>query len=620
MQERGSISIHTENILPIIKRWLYAEKEVFLRELVSNSADALTKLHKMSLVGEVKTNTLEPKITVAIDKDKKTLTITDTGLGMTADEIKKYINQVAFSGIQDFVKKYQGKDQDHQIIGHFGLGFYSSFMVADKVEIDTLSYQEGAEAVHWSCDGSTEFVLEKSDRTTIGTSIILHIGEDSKEMLDDIIVKRILNKYCAFIRYPIEMDNKIVNDPQPLWTKSPTTLTDKDYVDFFHKLFPLSPDPLFWIHINIDHPFKVSGILYFPKLKHELDASSGEVKLYCSQVYVEDNAKELVPEFLTLLKGAIDCPDLPLNVSRSALQNDPQVQLISQHISKKVADKLSGLAKTDQETYEKYWADIHPFIKFGMMRDHKFCERMQEYVIFKNSEDKYTNLNDYLERMKDKTDGKIIYASDATLQANYLSMFKDQGLEAIIAETMIDTHFLPFLEMETQRKYQFKRIDSDVSKHLTEQKSQIVDPVDQKSSSDKVQEVFSKYLSRPKVKVQVEALKTDKVPAMLIFDENARRLREMSRFAARGEEPFDPTSEEHTLVVNLSSPAIKSLIALSKGAGKDQELSMIVDQVYDLAYLQLGKFNAESMQKFVERSVQILEKVGGGSSASSIIL
>ena len=622
MNETGHISIHTENILPIIKKWLYAEKEVFLRELVANAADALTKLRKFSLVGEATGDIPEAKITIALDKEAKTLTITDSGLGMTADEIRKYINQVAFSGIKDFVEKYKGQDDDHQIIGHFGLGFYSSFMIAHKVEIDTLSFRPGSEAAHWSCDGSTEFSLTSSDRKEIGTSIILHVSEDSAEMLEEGIVQAILSKYCAFIKFPIEMGGKVVNEPHPIWTKTPSQLSDKDYIDFFHKLFPASPDPLFWIHLNVDHPFKLSGVLYFPKLKHELDASQGEVKLYCNQVYVADNAKELIPEFLTLLKGAVDCPDLPLNVSRSALQKDPQAQLISQHIVKKVADKLTGMAKTEEETYRKFWDDIAPFVKFGMMRDHKFAERMTEYILFKSSEGGFTTLPAYQERMKGKVDDKIIYCSDEAAQASYLGMFKAQALEAVIADTMIDQHFLPFLEMESGRKYKFQRIDSDISAHLVDDSasSTIVDPKDRKNTVEKIQDLFKKHLTRTKVKVRIEALNST-VPAVLLFDENMRRFKEMSRMNPYAS-AMEPTDDDHTLVVNQNSPAVKGLLGIAAGgSAREAEVQMMVDQIYDLAFLQQGKFTPEAMQRFIDRSATLMGRMGGeGGGASSIIL
>ncbi len=608
--ETGHISIHAENILPIIKRWLYSEKDIFIRELVANAADAMTKLAKLSLMGEVKRPIEEPKITVTIDKEAKTLTISDNGIGMTADEVKKYINQVAFSGVKDFVAKYQDKGDEQQIIGHFGLGFYSSYMVAGQVEIDTLSYQEGATAAHWKCDGSTEFTMNPGKRTTVGTDITLHISEDSLEMLDLYKIRELLQKYCAFIKHPIELAGEVVNDPNPIWTKAPSLLTDKDYKDFFNKVFPYQPEPLFWIHLNVDHPFNLKGILFFPKLRHELEASQGQVKLFCNQVFVADNCKELIPEFLTLLKGVIDCPDLPLNVSRSYLQNDPTVQKISEHIIKKVADKLTGMAKTELDTYKKYWDDIQPFVKFGMLKDSKFYERMVDHLIFKCASGEYQNLDQYLEKNKEKTGGKIIYASDSQAQAAVIKMLADENIDVIMAETFIDSHFLPYVEMQSGRKYSFQRVDADITSHLKDASAvDMVDPSDNKKWSEKIDDLFRKHLSRANVKVKVEALKTGAIPGILTIDENMRRMKEMSRHSPFG--PSDnPWESEHTLIINQNSPAIKSLLEIARGFNKDDDVKMVVEHIYDLAWLQQGKFDAEMMKGFMERSSKIIEKLG----------
>jgi molecular chaperone HtpG len=607
--ETGQISIHAENILPIIKRWLYSEKEIFIRELVANAADAMTKLAKLRVLGEVKSEAAEPKITVSVNRDSKTVTISDTGLGMTADEVKKYINQVAFSGVQDFVAKYQDKADEQQIIGHFGLGFYSGYMVASKIEIDTLSYQDGATAAHWSCDGSTEFTLSPGVRTTVGSDITLHIAEDSMEMLEESKLTELLDRYCSFIRYPIEIGGKIVNDPNPIWTKSQSQLNDKDYIDFFHKVFPDSPDPLFWIHLNVDHPFNLRGVLYFPKVKQEFEGSQGQVKLYCNQVFVADNCKEIVPEFLTLLKGVIDCPDLPLNVSRSYLQADPTVRKISEHIVKKVADKLSGMSKTELETFKKHWDDINPFVKFGMLRDNKFYDRMLEHTLFKTTKNEYLTLDQYTERNKDKTENAVIYASDSQGQAGIIEMLTSEGVDVILAESFIDTHFLPFVEMQTARKYKFSRVDSDITKHLKDNSAvELVDPVDNKKPSEKLDELFRKYLSKQNVMIKVEALKSTALPGMLIVDESTRRMKDMFRKGAMSESD-NPWGDEHTLIVNQSNPAIKKLLTISKSAGKDDDIQMAVDHVYDLAYLQQGKFTADMMQKFVDRSTKLLERI-----------
>ena len=615
--EAGHISIHAENILPIIKRWLYSEKEIFIRELVSNAADAILKLQKLALLGEVKREVPEAEITLAIDKEKGQVIITDTGLGMTADEIKKYINQVAFSGLHDFLDKYKDKDDTQQVIGHFGLGFYSSFMVASKVEIDTLSYQEGAVAAHWSCDGSTAFELTESKRTAVGTSIILHIADDSKEMLEEHTLKDLIHRYCAFIRYPVKMGNEVLNDTRPLWTRSPTELSDQDYQEFFRKLFPGTPDPLFWIHLNVDYPFNLKGVLYFPKLKHELDASQGEVKLYCNQVYVADNTKELIPEFLTLLKGVIDCPDLPLNVSRSYLQSDPTVRRISEHITKKVADKLTGMAKTERETYAKFWDDIHPFIKFGMLRDHKFFERMQDHLLFKTAGGEHLTLEQYKEKMLGKVeDGTVIYASDPTSQVAYLRLLQDEGMEAVIADTMIDQHFIPYFEMQTGRKWKFKRIDADISAQLLDSsKSQIVvDANDSATTAEKLDKIFRDNLDKTGVKIRVESFKSDKVPAMLLVDENVRRMKDMVRGNGAMAAYTAGLPDDYTLVVNQTSPAIKNLLKLSQTFNRLEEVKLVVNQIHDLAWLQQGDFSAQMMQSFIDRSAAILGRLGGSDT------
>jgi molecular chaperone HtpG len=607
--ETGHISIHAENILPIIKRWLYSEKEIFIRELVANAADAMTKLQKLRVLGEVKTETADAKITVNIDKDKKTVTISDAGLGMTTDEVKKYINQVAFSGVEDFVAKYQDKADDQQIIGHFGLGFYSAYMVASKVEIDTLSYQDGAKAAHWECDGSTEFKLSAGSRKTVGTDIILHIADDATEMLEQTKLEELLSRYCAFIRYPIEIGGQVVNEPNPIWTKSQSQLNDKDYLDFFHKVFPGSPDPLFWIHLNVDHPFNLKGVLYFPKVRHEFEASQGQVKLYCNQVFVADNCKELIPEFLTLLKGVIDCPDLPLNVSRSYLQTDPTVRKISEHIVKKVADKLSGMSKTELDSFKKYWDDIHPFVKFGMLRDSKFYDRMIEHVLFKTTKGDYFTLDQYLDRNKDKTDGTIIYASDSQAQSGIIAMLESESVDVILAETFIDSHFVPFVEMQSMRKYKFARVDSDITKHLKDTTAaEIVDPVDNKKPSEKLDELFRKFLTKQNVKIKVEPFKSAILPGMLMVDETIRRIKDMTRMSptAGGDNPW---GDEHTLVVNQNNPAVKKLLEIARLPGKDDEVRLAVDHIYDLAYLQQGKFTADMMKTFVDRSAKLLERL-----------
>ena len=611
-QERGQISIHAENILPIIKRWLYSEKEIFLRELVANAADAIHKLSKLQLLGEAPDHLPEGRITISIDKSAKTLTFTDTGLGMTADEIRRYINQVAFSGVRDFIEKYKDKEDEQQIIGHFGLGFYSAYMVASRVEIDTKSWQKDAEAAHWSCDGSTEFVLSPSSRSAVGTSITLHISDDSLSMLETETIRGLVNKYCAFIKVPIEMNGVVLNDPQPIWTKSTANLSEKDYTDFFHKVFPGSPDPLFWIHLNVDHPFKLRGVLYFPRLRHELSASEGQIKLYCNQVFVADNCKELVPEFLLLLKGVIDCPDLPLNVSRSWLQSDQTVQLIAQHITKKVADKLSGMAKTEAEKFHSYLDDLHGFIKFGMLKDQKFYERMIDHLPFKTSKGEFLTLGAYVEATKDKTEGSILYASDSHAQASLIRMLEDEGVPVILAESLIDAHFLPWVEYQSGKKFKFLRVDADVSKHLVSSAASEISGADGRTPSQLTDELFRKHLDVPGVKIRVESLKSPKVPTMLVVDETMRRFQDMARTMGQGATLQGPPPEACTLVVNQTNPAVRHLVSLAGQFNREDEIKMIVRQMYDLAWLQQGKFTAEMLQGFLERSTALLERVGGG--------
>jgi molecular chaperone HtpG len=608
--EKGQISIHTDNILPIIKKWLYAEKDIYFRELVSNASDALTKLGKLALTGDAE-DAREAEITVEIDKEKGTLTISDTGLGMNAEEIKKYINQIAFSGVSEFVEKYQDKDESSQIIGHFGLGFYSSFMVSDKVEIHSLSYKKGSEAVHWSCTGETDFSLEKGERQQVGTSVILHINDESKEMLDEYKIRSLIDRYCAFVRHPIKLGKEVLNETKPLWTKSPANLNDDDYRKFFRKLFPTSPEPLFWVHLNVDYPFNLRGVLYFPKFSHQFEATEGQVKLYCNQVFVADNCKELIPEYLTVLKGIIDIPDLPLNVSRSYLQNEPQIKKISEHITKKIADKFIGMSKTEPEKFIEFWKDIHPFVKYCMMRDEKFSERLSEHMIFRSTTGEYTTLDAYLERMSEKTENKIIYISDETSQAHLAQMYRDQGLEAILADSPIDRHFIPYFEMKSDKKYNFQRIDADLSAHLkdSEGASEIVDPKDQKTKSQRIADLFKEHLSLGDVEIEVSNLKSQKLAAMLVVGENERRMKEMAQYMPLGDLASLAKSKEMKLIVNSACPAIDNLLKLAAGISKEAEVKLIVEQIHDLAQMQHGDSGPELMQKVLDRSIDIMSRI-----------
>lgn len=619
VEHKGHIAIHAENILPIIKRWLYEEKDIFLRELVSNGADALLKLQKLALVGEVKGDIPDAKITIEIDKARKVLIIKDSGLGMTADEVQKYINQVAFSGVTDFIEKYKDKDAAQQVIGHFGLGFYSAFMVAKEVEIDTLSYRSiddrSIAAAHWHCDGGTAFTLKTGSRSEVGTTITLHLADDSQDLLEDYRVKELVQRFCQFIRYPISMNGDVINDPRPLWNQSPSELSEKDYLDFFHKLFPMAQDPLFHVHINLDYPLNVKGILYFPRLSRELEVSQGEIKLYCNQVYVADNVKELTPEFLTMLKGVVDCPDLPLNVSRSYLQSDPMVRRIAEHITKKVADKLAGMAKTEREAYERYWDDIHPFVKFGMMRDSKFAERLKEHVLFKSAKGKYYTLEEYQAASSDKLAKDIVvYSSDPKAQAAYVAMLGEHDIEVLLLDTMIDQHFVPFYEMTLGKGQKFKRVDADLHEALVDRagaSSIVVDAHENKTQTEQIEKLFRDHLERTGVKIKVERLRSDKVPAMLVIDEQQRRIKDMAKNPHMAAFAHAAKMDEPTLVVNEASPAVKGLLKLSLGIGRQDEIKMVVNQIADLAFLQMGEMSADFMQQFVARSSAIMSRLGG---------
>lgn len=619
MKEMGQISINTENILPIIKKWLYSDRDIFIRELISNAADAMHKLQKLMILGEVHAQVDEPKITIEVDKRAATISIEDTGLGMTVDEVKKYINQVAFSGLKDFVEKYKGKADEDQIIGHFGLGFYSSFIAADKVEIDTLSYQQGVQAVHWESTGDTNYTITESKRTKVGTKVTLHISEDSKEFLDTFKVKSVVQKYCAFLKYPIYVQNELCNDTQPLWVKSPSELKDEQYLAFFKKLFPMSSEPLFWIHLNVDYPFNLKGILYFPKVENDIEMLKGSIKIFCNQVYVDENNLELIPEYLTLLKGAIDCPDLPLNVSRSALQKTDIVPKISQYIVKKVADKLIGLFKTDFDNYKKFWKDIHPFIKFGMIQDSNFAEKMKDYVIFECTDDSVLTCQEYLDKYGSKTEHKIIYINDKLTQSHYKSMFQNVGIHMLIADTFIDKHFVPFMEMLSSRKFVFLRVDSiDASKYIidtTSPKSSIIDPKDNKTSAQKIEDLFKRFFKdkNPSLKIKIEKL-TGHIPAVFIQDENLRRLRDFNKFSNHADLFSDTKIDDtYTLVINEVSPTIKNLLNLSETFNKEQEVNLMISHIVDLAKLQQGKFSLDDIQGFMDRSLQILERFGQAS-------
>lgn len=612
--EKGNLSIHSENIFPIIKKWLYSDHDIFIRELISNASDAITKLKKLSTMQEIDLNDDETfKIEVHLNEKDQTLTFSDNGIGMTAEEVKKYINQIAFSGAEDFLNKYKDKSDKDQIIGHFGLGFYSSFMVADQVEINSLSYQTDAEPVIWKCDGGTTFEMEKGTRSTRGTDIILHIGEDGKEFLNEYTLKQTIQKYCSFMPYEIYLtvDGKEekedethvpLNTTVPLYMKMPNDCTDEDYKTFYKDTFKDYKDPLFWIHLNMDYPFNLRGILYFPKLNTEFDTMEGQIKLYNSQVFVADNIKEVIPEFLLLLKGVIDCPDLPLNVSRSFLQNDGFVKKISSYISKKVADKLNGLFKTERESYEGFWDDINPFIKFGTLKDEKFYENVEKSILFKTINDVYVTLDEYLAEAINKHENKVFYATDRIQQAQYINMFKAHDLDAVVLEHTIDAPFISMLESKME-KVSFARVDSDLNDYFRDTDHQEDDET-LSSNQEKIASLFKKTLNNDKLEVKLERMKNDHLSSMIILSEESRRMQDMMRMY--GGAGFDPKmfASEGVLILNSNHKLVQSLME-NESIG-DETRDMICEHLYDLAMLSHTQLSPDAMSKFINRSNDLL--------------
>jgi molecular chaperone HtpG len=604
-KEEGSISIHTENIFPIIKKWLYSDKDIFLRELISNAVDAIHKLQNINLVEGLQLAD-EYKVNIHLDKEAGTLTVIDNGIGMTADEVRKYINQIAFSSAEDFVEKFKNLEDKNQIIGHFGMGFYSAFMVAENVEIRTLSYEKGAEAVHWTCEGTTSYSLESTDKKDRGTEVILHLNEDEKEFLDPANTGEIIKKFCNFLPVSISLEGEEINDRNPLWTKSPADISDDDYKEFYRKLYPMSADPLFWIHLNIDYPFNLKGIVYFPHLTNEFDVTKSHINLYCNQVFVSDNTPELIPEFLTPLQGCLDAPDLPLNVSRSYLQNEPQVRKIREVISGRVAAKIVDLAKKDREAFEPIWEDIHSFIKYGMMREDKFYQKVKDQVIYHSTgEDKFTTLPEYLERAKEKHENKVYYANDEGTQATYLKLFKSQGMEVLILDAMIDNHFIQFLESKNT-DLKFERVDSDITENLLESdpSNEIVEGADNKTKGERIEQVFKDGLDEIKgLTIRIETLKDESVPGIILLNEQSRRFKEMTSMMGQGEMP--DLFADHTLMINTASPAVEKILKL-QDEGNTEFAGMLMNQIYDLAMLSHQAINKERMAGFLERSGKLL--------------
>ncbi|MCG9892020.1 MAG: molecular chaperone HtpG [Thermosynechococcaceae cyanobacterium MS004] len=635
--EQGTISIHTENIFPIIKKWLYSDHEIFLRELISNGVDAIQKLKMVSFSGEFSGEVGEPEIVLSIDKDKKQISITDNGIGMTADEVKKYINQVAFSSAEEFVQKYQSSN-DQNIIGHFGLGFYSSFMVAKQVDIETLSYQDGAEAVHWSCDGGTAFTLESSDKAERGTTITLTLQDEELEYLEPERLKTLVKTYCDFLPVAIKLDGEQINKQKAPWKESPSNLSKEEYLEFYQYLYPFQEEPLLWVHLNTDYPFIVNGILYFPKIKPDIDVTKGQIKLFCNQVFVSDNCEEVIPQFLMPLRGVIDSSDIPLNVSRSFLQADRTVRQIANHIAKKVGDRLKELYRDSYEEYVRSWQDLGTFVKFGSINDDKFKKQVEDILIFRSSVDlgeaqpaesedawsdskggNYTTIKAYLERNKARHENKVYYCTDEVNQATYVDLLQKQGIEVLYMDAFIDTHFVPFLEREYS-DVKFSRVDADLDETLIDkdQAAEIVDPKTNQTRSEGIKQLFESALKKPKVTIRTEALKSDNPqgspPAMVLVPESARRMQEMMAMMQQQVAQFP---EEHTLLVNTAHPLIQNLISISQGSivqgdGRSPSAELatqICEYVYDLALMAQKGFDAEGMKSFSERSNQVLTRL-----------
>ena len=658
-KEHGNLSINSQNIFPIIKKWMYSDHDIFYRELVSNACDAITKLKKLSMIGEYEApDDIDYKVEIKLSANDKTIKIIDNGIGMTKEEVDEYINQIAFSGAEAFLEKYKDKANDDQIIGHFGLGFYSAFMVADQVTIDTLSFKDGAESVHWSCEGGTEYDISEGTKTNPGTEITLYLNEDSYEFANEYKAKEVLDKYCSFMPVPIFVTNEdageqteeipeeevtekdtvldtfikdavteevekedgtketvekvpakkmakivkrpvAINDIQPLWTKHPNECSDEDYKEFYRKVFHDYKEPLFWIHLNMDYPFNLKGILYFPKINTEYESIEGTIKLYNNQVFVADNIKEVIPEFLLLLKGVIDCPDLPLNVSRSALQNDGFVKKISDYITKKVADKLSGMCKTDKENYEKYWDDINPFIKFGCLKDEKFAEKMNDYIIFKNLDGKYLTLKECLEENKEKHENTVFYVTDEVEQSQYINMFKNEGIDAVILTHNIDQPFITNMESKNEN-LKFKRIDADLSDSFKEETSKD----ELKDMTEKLSKTFKDALGKENLTVNVEKLKDASISSMITLSEESRRMQDMMKmYGMAGMDPNMFGAEGQTLVLNANNDLVKYVAEHTDG----ENTKIICEQLYDLAMLSHAPLSPEQMTGFIARSNKIME-------------
>ena len=667
MQKNGSLSIHSENIFPIIKKWMYSDQDIFVREQISNATDAVTKLDKLSLIGEwTKPSDYKGRVTVTVEPEKKCIRFSDNGIGMTAEEVEKYITQIAFSGATEFIEKYKDKANSDQIIGHFGLGFYSAFMVADKVEIETLSYKEGSTPVHWTCDGGTEYSMTDGEKKEHGTDITLYLNEDCIKYANEWELRSVIEKYCSFmpveiyldklpkdsemiskeekldsdvvleeIPEKVEKDEKgeerkteaklkiekrpiLLNDTHPLWGESPSTVEKEQYLDFYRKTFHDYKEPLFWIHLNMDYPYNLKGILYFPKINSEYESIEGTIKLYNNQVFIADNIKEVIPEYLLLLKGVIDCPDLPLNVSRSQLQNDGFVKKISDYITKKVAEKLSGMCKTERESYEKYWDDISPFIKYGVLRDSKFAEKMTDYILFKDLEEKYCTLPELKEKGKESSVAdtvdqaenkeeeklqKVYYVSDAVAQSQYISLFKEHKKEAVYLTERIDQPFITELEAKNSG-LRFQRIDADVQEAMKDELSS--DEQEKlKAAGEKLEKAFQSLLSKDKLHVKVDRLLSETPASLLSISEESRRMQDMMKMYAMSGMPMGALPLEETLVLNERHPLVQYLLKHEESTETDSG-KLIEEQLYDLARIQNAPLEGEAMKNFIARSEKIL--------------
>ncbi|MEM9855927.1 MAG: molecular chaperone HtpG [Bacteroidota bacterium] len=628
MAEKGTISIHTENIFPIIKKFLYSDHEIFLRELVSNAVDATQKLKRLSSLGELKEDIGSTRIEVSFDKKKKTITVKDRGIGMTADEIKKYINQIAFSGATEFVEKFKDKGDAKDIIGKFGLGFYSAFMVAKEVEIISKSYQKNSEAAKWVCDGSTEFEISTAKKKDRGTEVVLHIAEDSEEFLDEWKIKGILDKYCKFLpveiqfgtteesvedgkdkegkpKYKTVKKDRIINETEPLWTKSPSELNDEDYLKFYRELYPMTDDPLFWIHLNVDYPFNLTGILYFPKVKNDFEVQKNKIQLYSRQVFITDEVKDVVPEFLMLLHGVIDSPDIPLNVSRSYLQSDSNVKKINSHITKKVADKLGELFKKDRKSYEEKWDDIGVFVKYGMLSEDKFYEKAKEFALFKNTEKAFFTLEEYKDKVKDNQTDKdknliYLYTTDEGKQHTYIEAAKKKAYDVLLMDTMIDSHFVNFIEQKLETT-QLKRVDASTVDKLVD-KDEKIDSVLSEKETEKAKTIFEGAINNENMKVAIESLSPDEMPVTITMSEFMRRMKDMAQtggggyYAMMGNMP-----DQFDVTVNANHPVVSKILKSKKEEKKQQ----LAKQAFDLAMLSQNMLTGADLTNFINRSVEL---------------